>query len=153
MTNRRPIGGSNMAEAALKIETPIDPQAAAAPTGAGVRLPQFGLPKFEAADVFHELFELTCTTIAEGLTEYSAKVMEAMSANTKSAFELAHDLIAAKSLAEAAAVYSVFSRKQFDAFSAQAQELSALAQKVATDMTTPVTSGIPEMFKTAAASS
>ena len=76
-----------------------------------------------------------------------------MSANTKSAFELAHDLTAAKSLAEAAAVYSVFSRKQFDAFSAQAQELSALAQKVATDMTTPVTSGIPEMLKTAAASS
>lgn len=145
MTNRRPPRGSNMAEAALKIETPIYPRAAAAATG--------GLPKFEAADVFHELFELTCTTIAEDLTEYSAKVMEAMSANTKSAFELAHDLTAAKSLAEAAAVYSAFSRKQFDAFSAQAQELSALAQKVATDMTTPITSGIPEMFKTAAASS
>ena len=65
MTNRRPPRGSNMAEAALKIETPIDPRAAAAATG--------GLPKFEAADVFHDSLSLHARRLPRALRNTARK--------------------------------------------------------------------------------
>ena len=41
-------------------------------------------------------------------------------------------------------------RKQFDSFSAQSKELTALAQKVATETTEPIKESVTSAFKKAA---
>jgi hypothetical protein len=117
-----------------------------------VEWPNFELPKLAAYDPYHDLFEQTCITLARGASEFSAKVVDTMIANAHNILEFTGELASARSWPEVVATYTSQGRKQFDAFSAQTQELSKLAQKVTTDALAPITSALPEMLETAAAS-
>jgi hypothetical protein len=68
-------------------------------------------------------------------------------ANTNSAFDYASQIMGAKSLSEVVELSSAHLRKQFDAFNAQGKELTALAQKVATDTAEPIKQGVSAAFK------
>jgi len=117
------------------------------------QFPEFEWPKFEAADRLHEFFELTSTNFAETLTLCNACVAEAAKSNFENAFKFVHDFCSTKSPPEAVAVYGAYVGKQLEAFAAQAQQLSALAQGFTTDTMTSITSVVPRMTNTAAASS
>jgi len=136
-----------MVQAALKSET----VEATGATQTGVEWPNFELPKFAAYDLYHDLFEQTCITLAKGASEYSAKMVNAMSANAHDTLEFAGELANARSWPEVVAAYTSQGCKQFDVFSTQARELSALTQKVTIDALAPITSALPKLLETAAA--
>ena len=61
-------------------------------------------------------------------------------------------LAAARSWPEVVAVYSSQARKQFETLATEAQGFSDLSQKIVTDTLAPVTSALPEMLNSIAAS-
>src|ERR1700675_428309 len=82
-----------------------------------------------SAEAFEEAF--SCAN--RGTAEYRSKVMEIARANANSAFDLAREMVEAKSLSELFASAVSHQRKQFDAAAAQLKELSMLTQKVVTE--------------------
>ena len=130
-------------------------------------MPKFGLPNTEMPEAFREmadkgvahvretnakakaaceqaadLLENTYATFAKGAQDYNLKLIEIARTNTRSAFDYAHDLLDAKSPSEFIELSTARMRNQFDIVSAQNNELYALAQKVATDVAGPITTGM-----------
>jgi phasin len=142
--------------------------------------PKFGVPKFEipnmevpaafrdiaersvaqardgyeklkaAAEDTTSVLEGTYATASKGATDLTLKALDIARTNTNAGFDFATELLGVKSLSEAVELASAHTRKQFDAMIAQGKELSALAQKVATDTSEPIKSGMSKAFKTAA---
>jgi phasin len=96
----------------------------------------------EATDLLKDTYK----TAAEGTTDYNLKVIEIARANTNAAFEYAHGLMGVKSLSELVELSTAHARKQFEAMSAQTKELTDLAQKVTTEITAPLTTGMTKAF-------
>jgi phasin len=98
-----------------------------------------------STDAFEEAFNCA----QRGSTEYRGKLMEIARANANTAFDLARELVEAKTLPELFEVSVAHHRKQFEIFSSQLKELSALTHKVVTETTEPIRSGMAEPFKMA----
>ena len=160
-----PVPGSSFE---AKIETPA------------FEFPKFGLPKFEmpnievpaafrdfaersvaqardgyeklkaAAEDTTNVLETTYATASKGASELTLKTIEIARANTNAGFDFATDLLGVKSVSEAVELSSAYTRKQFEALIEQGKELSALAQKVATETGEPIKSGMNKAFKVAA---
>jgi phasin len=143
-------------------------------------MPKFGLPKFEVPKIevpaaFRELAERSVTqardgyermkavaedatdvledtyaSASKGAADYTLKSLEIARANTNAAFDFATELLTVKSLSDAIELTSTHTRKQFDAFVAQSKELTAIAQRVATETSEPLKSGVSKAFKVAA---
>jgi hypothetical protein len=110
-------------------------------------------PELPAApEICHDLFEQTCVAFASGASEWGAKIVDAMTTSTNNAFQFAGELAAARSWPEVIAVYTSQARKQFEIMAAMTQDFTELNRKLATDMWAPITSGLPEMLNTIAAS-
>ncbi len=92
----------------------------------------------EAAESHNGTVEAVFTTAGKGASEYSAKVMEIVKANTTAALDLAQALIAVKSPSEAMELWTAHARSQFEAFTVHTKELAELAQKVATETAEPI---------------
>ena len=90
--------------------------------------------------------EGTFSMAAKGTADYNRKVIEVARANANAAFDYARDLLDAKSISDVAEVSSTHARKQFEALTEQSKELSALAQKVATETVEPIKSGMNRAF-------
>lgn len=101
--------------------------------------PAQGKQSFEkmsaAADQAADVAKETYSTTMKGAHDYSAKVLEFAQANTISAFEYAKQLSSVKSPAEFFELSNTHLRDQFERLSRQAQELAAIAQKMAGTMT------------------
>jgi phasin len=166
-----------MSEATTKTKTV---KAAPQPIAPAFEMPKFEMPKFEvpkmevppalrewaekgvaqakdgyekmksAAEDATGVLEDTYATAAKGYTDYNLKVIEIARLNTNSAFDYASALLAVKSLSEMVELTSTHSRKQIETFTAQAKELSAIAQKVATETAEPIKSGVSKAFHIAA---
>ena len=136
--------------------------------------PKFEVPKMEVPAAFRELAERSVTqardgyekmkavaedatdvledtyaTASKGATDYTLKTIEIARANTNAMFDFASQLMAVKSFSEAVELTSTHTRKQFDAFIEQSKELTALAQRVATETSEPIKSGVSKVFKIA----
>lgn len=134
-------------------------------------MPKFDIPKVEMPAAFRELaergvaqakdtyekmkaaaeeatdvLETTYSTATRGASDYGLKMIEAARVNTNAAFDFAGELMAAKTLSEVVELSSTHARKQFEALTQQTKELSALAQKVATDTAEPIKSGVTKAF-------
>lgn len=145
---------------AAKFETP------------GFDLPKFEIPTLEVPAAFREfaekgvsqakanwekvkaateettdLLEDSYTTASKGAADYGLKLIEVGRANTNAAFDFASQIMTVKSLSEAVEMSTSYARKQFEALSAQSKELTALAQKVATDTVEPIKEGVTSAFK------
>lgn len=96
-----------------------------------------------------EAFEEAFTCANRGSAEYRAKVMEVARANANLAFDLAREMCEAKTLGDLFETAIAHQRRQFDTAAAQMKELSALTQKVVSETTEPIRSGITEPFKLA----
>ena len=130
-------------------------------------MPKFDIPKVEMPAAFRELaergvaqakdtyekmkaaaeeatdvLETTYSTATKGASDYGLKVIEAARVNTNAAFDFAGELMAAKTLSEMVELSSTHARKQFETLTQQSKELSALAQKVATETAEPIKSGV-----------
>jgi phasin len=147
------------------------------PVGPIFDLPKFELPKFEiprfevpaafrefaergvaqakdayekvkaAAEEATDVLEDTYTTATKGAADYNLKVIEAARANTNAAFDYARELLDVKSLSDVVELSTAHARKQFETLSEQTKELTVLAQKVASESTEPIKSGMTKAFR------
>jgi phasin len=99
-----------------------------------------------AAEEATDVLETTYSTASKGASDYGLKMIEAARVNTNAAFDYAGELFAAKSLSEMIELSSAHARKQFETLTAQSKELSALAQKVATETAEPIKNGMNKAF-------
>jgi phasin len=99
-----------------------------------------------AAEEATDVLETTYSTATKGASDYGLKVIEVARANTNAAFDFAGEIMAAKTLSEVVELTSAHARKQFETLTQQSKDLSALAQKVATDTAEPIKSGMNKAF-------
>ena len=104
----------------------------------------------DAAESHNGTIEAVFASCSKGASEYSAKLMEIMKTNTTASLDFAQALIAVKSPTEAMELWASHTRKQFEAFTANAKELAELSQKVATDSAEPIKASASKIFKPAA---
>jgi len=102
-----------------------------------------------AAEEATDVLESTYSTATKGASDYGLKVIEVARANTNAAFDFAGEIMAAKTLSEVVELSSAHARKQFEALTAQSKELTALAQKVATETAEPIKTGMNKAFSKA----
>jgi phasin len=135
-------------------------------------LPKFEVPKMEVPAAFREMAEKSVTqakdnwermkaateeatdliedsyaTASRGAADYNLKLIEAARANTNATFDYAGQLLGVKSLSEAVELSTAHLRKTFDTLSTQGKELTALAQKVATDTVEPIKESVNSALK------
>jgi phasin len=104
----------------------------------------------DVAETNNGTIEAVFTNASRGASEYSAKLMEIMKANTTSNLDFAQEMLGVKSPSEAVELWTAHVRKQFEAFAAQAKELAELTQKVATDTVEPIKANASKLFRPAA---
>jgi phasin len=104
----------------------------------------------DAAETHNSTIEAVFTTATKGATDYSAKVLDIVKANTNSAFDFAQELVGAKTPSQAMELWSAHTKKQVETLTAQAKELAELAQKIANETAEPIKAGASKMFKPAA---
>jgi phasin len=157
-----------------------NPKMKTAKPTASFEAPQFDMPKFEipkmevpaafrefaekgiaqakdgyekikaAAEETTDVLQDTYSTATKGASEYGSKMIEFSRANTNSAFDFFGKLLTVKSFSEVVELSTAHARQQSETATAQAKELTALAQKVATDTVEPIKSGINSAFNKAA---
>jgi phasin len=117
----------------------------------GVSLARDNYAKFkDAAETHNGTMEAVFTTASQGASEYTAKLMEFLKANTTSTLNFAQELFGARTPAEAMELWTSHSRKSFETFSAQAKELAEHGQKVATETVEPIKTSASKYYKPAA---
>jgi phasin len=104
----------------------------------------------DAAETHNSTIEAVFTTATKGATDYSAKLLDMVKANTTAAFDFAQELVSAKSLPQAMELWSAHAKKQVETLTAQTKELAELTQKIATETAEPIKTGAAKMFKPAA---
>jgi phasin len=135
-------------------------------------IPKFDMPKLEVPAAFREfaekgvtqakdnwekmkaateeatdLIEGSYATASKGASDYGLKLIEIARTNMNAAFDYASELMKVKSPSEAVELSTGHMRKQFDAMTEQNKELTALAQKVATETAEPIKQGMNSAFK------
>ena len=91
-----------------------------------------------AAEEVTDTLETSYVKVTRGFGELNQKAMEGLKAQAEANFEHFKALAAAKSIPEALSLQTDHARKQFETLSAQMKELTALAQKVVTEVTEPL---------------
>jgi phasin len=89
-------------------------------------------------------------TATKGAGDYGTHLIEAARTNSNAAFDYAIGLLSSKSLSEAVELSTAHLRRQFDALTEQSKELSALAQKVASEAAEPIKERVNKVFRRAA---
>ena len=96
-----------------------------------------------------EAFEEAFSSASRGQAEYRAKIMEITRANANLAFDLAREMCEAKTVGDLFESAIAHQRRHFDTAAAQMKELSVLTQKVVSEATEPIRSGMAQPFKLA----
>ena len=104
----------------------------------------------EAAESQNGAIEAVFTCASKGASEYTAKVMEFMKANTSTTLDFAQEFFGLKTPAEAMELWTTHSRKQLETFQAQAKELAEIGQRVANETVEPIKASASKFYKPAA---
>jgi phasin len=104
----------------------------------------------DVAESHNGTIEAVFTNASKGASEYSAKLMEFLKANTSANLDFAQELLGVKSPSAALELWTSHARKQFETLSAHAKALTELSQKVATDTVEPIKANASKLFKPAA---
>ena len=104
----------------------------------------------DVAETNNGTIEAVFTTASKGASEFSAKLMEMMKANSTATLDFAQELLSIKSPSEAAELWTSHAKKQFETIATQAKELSELTQKVASETVEPIKANASKLFKPAA---
>src|ERR1700691_3866741 len=84
----------------------------------------------DVAESHNGTMEVVFTTASKGASEFSAKLIEIVKANTTANLDFAQSLFGVKSPSEAIELWTSHARKQFETFTANAKELAELTQRV-----------------------
>jgi phasin len=104
----------------------------------------------DVAESNNSTMEAVFASAGKGASEYSAKLMEIIKANTSASLDFAQELVGVKTPAEALELWTGHAKKQFESFSAWSKELTELSQKVATETVEPLKANASKLFKPAA---
>jgi phasin len=104
----------------------------------------------DVAETHNSTIEAVFASAGKGASEYSAKLMEIVKANTTASLDFAQELIGVKTPSEALELWTSHTKKQFETFSAYSKELAELSQKVATETVEPIKANASKLFKPAA---
>lgn len=104
----------------------------------------------DAAETHNGTIEAVFSSASKGVSAYSAKLMEFMKVNTTATLDFAQEMLSIKSPSEALELWSSHARKQFEAFTAQARELTELTQKVTSETVEPIRANAAKYYKPAA---
>ena len=140
-----------------------------------VDFPSFEMPKMEIPTAFREfaeksvsqakdnwekmksvteeatdMIESSYSTASKGAADYGLALIEAARANTNATFDFYSQIMTMKSVSDVIELSTAHARKQFEVFTTQSKDLTALAQKVATDSVEPLKTGITSVYKKAA---
>jgi phasin len=104
----------------------------------------------DAAESHNGTIEAVFTCASKGASDYSAKLMEFMKANTTANLDFAQELLGVKSPSEAMELWTTYARKSYETLSAQFKELTELSQKVANETVEPIKASAAKYYKPAA---
>lgn len=104
----------------------------------------------DAAETHNGTVEAVFTCASKGASEYTAKLVEFMKANSSAQLDFAQQLFGAKSPTEAMELWTGHARKQFETFQAQAKELVELSQRVANETAEPIKASASKYYPSAA---
>ena len=104
----------------------------------------------DVAESNNTTMEAVFSNASRGFSEYSAKMMEILKANTSASLDFAQELVAVKTPSEALELWTTHAKKQFETFSAWSKELTELSQKVATETVEPIKANANKLFRPAA---
>jgi phasin len=104
----------------------------------------------DAAETHNGTVEAVFTCASKGASEYSAKLVEFMKANTSAQLDFAQQLFGAKSPTEAMELWTGHTRKQFETLQSQAKELVELTQRVAAETAEPIKASASKYIPSAA---
>jgi hypothetical protein len=96
-----------------------------------------------------EAFEEAFQCAHRGSSEYRAKLLDIARQNANSAFDLARAAFEVRSMPELLELTMNHHRRQFELATTQVKELSALTQKVVSETSEPIRSGMTEPFRLA----
>jgi phasin len=103
-----------------------------------------------AAAETHKALEQTYSTVSKGMAELNLQWIEMIRANTNSALDFSRQLMGVKSPAAFLELSAAHTRKQFETFAEQGQQLASLAQKVSTEAVQPLQAGVKNVLTKAA---
>ncbi|UWU85439.1 phasin [Bradyrhizobium yuanmingense] len=104
----------------------------------------------DAAETHNGTVEAVFTSASKGASEYTAKLVEFMKANSSAQLDFAQQLFGAKSPTEAMELWTGHARKQLETFQSQAKELVELTQRVATETAEPIKATASKYYPPAA---
>ena len=92
----------------------------------------------DALDASIATFERSFDAAGRGATAFNRKIIDIAQRNVNSVFDLAKSLAVAKKLTDIVELQGAYWRKQFDALTAQAEEVRTLSTKVMADAAAPI---------------
>jgi phasin len=104
----------------------------------------------DAAESQNGAIEAAFTSASKGASEYTAKLMEFVKANTSAQLDFTQQLFGLKSPTEAMELWTGHTRKQFETLQVQAKELLELGQRVAAETAEPIKASASKFYKPAA---
>ncbi|WP_158671408.1 phasin [Bradyrhizobium guangdongense] len=104
----------------------------------------------DAAETHNGTVEAVFTCASKGASEYTAKLVEFMKANSSAQLDFAQQLFGAKSPSEAMELWTGHARKQIETFQSQAKELVELTQRVANETAEPIKASASKYYPSAA---
>ena len=104
----------------------------------------------DAAETHNGTMEAVFTNASKGASEYTAKLVEFLKANTTSALDFCQELFGVKTPAEAMELWTSHTRKTLETYAAQAKELAEIGQKAASQTVEPIKASASKYYKPAA---
>jgi len=104
----------------------------------------------DVAESHNDTIEAVFTKLSKGSSEYAAKLLEMMKANTTANLDFAQELLGVKSPSEAVELWTSHGRKQCEAFTVKAKELGELTEKIATETAEPIKANASKLSERAA---
>ncbi|BBO15047.1 phasin [Bradyrhizobium sp. TM102] len=104
----------------------------------------------DVAESHNGTVEAVFTSASKGASEYTAKLVEFMKANTSAQLDFVQQLFGLKSPAEALELWTGHTRTQLETLQSQAKELVELTQRVAAETAEPIKASASKFYKPAA---
>ena len=103
----------------------------------------------EAGEETNQAIETSYKLANSGFTLLSARIVDALKANSEHQFAFLHSLMAIRSPSEALSLQSDYFVQHYANLKAQTSDLVATAQKIALDSTQPLKASVAKTLKTA----
>jgi len=91
-------------------------------------------------------FGQSYSTAVENAREYNNKMIDMAQANIEAVFEVARQVLAAKTPSDMIELWTSHTRKQFEMLSEQTKELTALGQKMVGESAEPIARSVNQTF-------